>query len=213
MSHPIRPHYFSLILSVGVLLGGCSRPAANVDSTNDTVKKTTDAPIFAEVKPESVVENEDWEEVSETVDGKKFKDAFLHAIQRADRIVVKEHADKPDFWDEEAEQLVGVREILYGEKTLDATQKESLLKTTQSMDDATQMMFAFCGPVWHHSIEFYSGEDLDSRMQICFECYQISWEGSRHTPPGAIYKSLTAFIETLGFSAKRDWKTLAKTSP
>lgn len=202
-------HWLSVLACV-TLASGCGPPVADVHSNHNTAQQLTDAPIPAEVEPESAGESEGLDQISWSEHGRNYKEALVQAIQIADRIVVKEHADEHDFYDDETEQLVGVKEIVYGEQSLDAQQKDVLLMTIQSMDDTTQTAFPFCGPLWHHTIEFHSGGKLSSRMRICFECIHIEWDGCDKTPPAAIYRSLKTFVESIGFSAKRDWKTLAK---
>lgn len=215
-SDPLRRRFKWRLLVYLALICGCGKSVSPDPSHHVAAQLPADPPLLAELAPESADENEVQDFALDADDGKEFKDALIHAIQSADRIVVKEHSDKPDFYpefyDENTEQYIGVKEVTYGALTLDARQKDAFLDVIQSMDAATQQAFALCGPVWHHSIEFYSDDQLFSKMLICFECSKISWPGSERTPPGAIYDSLKSLVESIGFSAKRDWKSLARES-
>jgi hypothetical protein len=149
---------------------------------------------------------------SESREGLQYRDALVKMIRRSDRIVVTEHSDIHDAFDPErnGDRDPRPKEIVYREITLSSEQRSEFASSIERLDPKTQDAFAACIFSPHHTIDFYSNGRRISVMKICFECSQVEWDGSRVSPPWALYAGLARFIATIGLSPERDWDALAE---
>lgn len=142
-------------------------------------------------------------------DGREYIAELSDAIQRADRIVVTEHSSQFDAYDVTSGKSLVPEEIVYGTRQLGSQQKALFLSTVEQLDPKTQDAFPACIFESHHTVMFYAGGNLESTMDICFQCGQVKWSATRTTPPWSLYSGLAAFIEGIGFQPERDWAALA----
>jgi hypothetical protein len=144
-------------------------------------------------------------------DGRKYRNALVDEIAAADRIVVTEHSDRMDAFDSKAGRSRIEGEFVYQTVELDPAQRVQFQKTIAKLDPATQNFASACLPVVHHTFFFYQGDSLKSRLDICFQCSQVDWNGIRGiAPPGSIYQGLKKAVTALGMQPKRDWQALAR---
>jgi hypothetical protein len=142
--------------------------------------------------------------------GRVYLGALAETIQRSDRISVTEHSYQYDAYHTEAGKSLIPNEIVYGTRELDASRKAIFLSTVNALDPKTQDAFAACIFEPHHTVRFYTAGKLTSTMEICFECGQVEWDGTKATPPWSLPSGLATFIKDIGFSPDRDWAILAK---
>ena len=143
-------------------------------------------------------------------EGRLYKEDILNSIKKADVIKITEHSDPIDFYDDTLEVQKKYIEKVYQTLELTGSQKENFINTIQTIDNKTQYEFPACEPEVHHTITFYKRGSLFSTMAICFECGQIEWDGTKHTPPLGIYRGMENFVNKIGFHSERDWEQLAK---
>jgi len=143
-------------------------------------------------------------------EGRKYIAALVQAIRDADRIVVTEHSDPIDLWDDKAEQSLIPNNVVYATRVLDAQQKATLIGMLQGLDPETQDAFPACIPEQHHAIAFEGGKGRNTVMEICFQCGQIEWQGTTQTQPWSLVGGLSRFIATLGMQPKQNWYERAK---
>lgn len=143
-------------------------------------------------------------------DGAAYKRAMANLIRQSDRIVATEHSDQIDLPNEDAEKFGIHEQLIYGERELSAQQRTFFLATIESLDPKTQDAFAACVPAVRHSFRFYSGGRLVDTVDICFECGQVLWGGTRAVPPWSLYSGLAKVVEHVGFSPERDWPAVAR---
>lgn len=144
-------------------------------------------------------------------EGHEFKRSLLAAIERADRIIVREHSDPMDFY-EGGESLPAAPEKTYIRRELSGFQKRRFASLVRAMSPVTQEAFPACIPEYHHTIRFVDKARRTRTMKICFRCGQLEFEGARTSPPASIYTTLSSFVHEIGMVPKRDWEKLARTS-
>jgi hypothetical protein len=142
--------------------------------------------------------------------GPEYKQALLALLRRSNRIVVSEHSSEFDLFDSETGESKIPKTIIYGTHELTGAEAEYFNATIQALDTKTQDAFSACVPAVHHTIRFYSGQQLIDTMEICFECSQVLWSGTRATPPWSLYSGLAEVIERVGFTPDRDWPKVAR---
>jgi hypothetical protein len=146
-------------------------------------------------------------------DGKLFKSALTAAIGQADKIVVVEHSDAIDFVNSEGQIPDDPPKRVYGRVELEETQKRALLSSVQSMSSDLPEAVAACELVAHHTIELYEKGRLISEIQVCFECGDVDWSGSKWQYPIGVFSALAPTILSTGMKEERDWRLLATSSP
>ncbi|WP_146204354.1 hypothetical protein [Massilia glaciei] len=144
-------------------------------------------------------------------EGIEFQRSLLAAIERADRIIVREHSDPMDF-DDGGETLPAAPEKTYVRKELSGFQKLRFASLVRAMSPVTQDAFPACIPEYHHTIGFIDKARRTRTVKICFRCGQLEFEGARTSPPASIYTTLSIFVHEIGMVPKRDWEKLARTT-
>lgn len=142
-------------------------------------------------------------------DGQLYQEALLAAIDAADRIEVIEHSDKMDFKGGAGGAPDKVPFLIYRQLTLTPDQTQAFRKDVAAMAVKTQDAFPLCIFVPHHTIRFYSKNQLQSELQICFQCSMTSWPATDKTNPWSLIPTLKKMIERVGLDSERDWKKLA----
>jgi hypothetical protein len=145
-----------------------------------------------------------------STEGGQYKAELVKTIQRADRIVVTEHSYEYDLFDSQHHISLMPDEVVYNRWELTGEQKNELLITVKDMSSSTQSEFSECIFEPHHTFLFYSDDKLLSTMEICFRCLEVEWDGSKLTPPGALYSGLGAFLRRIGSEPTRDWTAVAQ---
>jgi uncharacterized protein with PIN domain len=144
--------------------------------------------------------------------GELYKRDLLNTIKSSDTIIVTEHSDFIDFYDEKLTEQKEYIEKVYEKLELNALQRKLFFEHIQRVKNKTQDEFPACEPEIHHTIQFYRKGVLFSTLKICFECGQIEWDGSKYDPPLDIYNGLESFVKSIGLHPERDWEKLAKLS-
>jgi len=147
---------------------------------------------------------------SERGGGRDYITDLTDTIRHADRIVVTEHSSPLDFMTPESTEFPQKDEIVYGTRELTSSQKAHFLRVIEKLDPTTKDAFAACVPVVHHSIHFFAHEKLLSTMDVCFECGDVAWQGSKATPPWSLQSGLAVVVKDIGFQPERDWAALAR---
>ena len=150
------------------------------------------------------------DQVLPSTDGKLFKADLLNAISRADKIVITEHSNKNDYSDPDVGVIYHGPEIKYGQAELSEEQRAEFSSVISGLSDETQDAFAACICAPHHSIQFYVDGKLSDKIEVCFMCGKIEWQGNTRTPPWSIYSGLSQVVKNVGLSPGRDWRKLAK---
>lgn len=141
-------------------------------------------------------------------DGRTWRDSLLAALEAADEVELTEHSDPND--------LVAIRkggrlasEHVYGRVVLDARQRAYFREALKKTDVTTQTWMSACIPFFHHTIRFRRAGETIGQLDICFQCGQVEWSGTKVIPPGAIYETLSDVVSHAGLSPKREWQRLA----
>lgn len=167
-------------------------------------------PVLAGCSPSNAETpgSEDW--AGDQAEGLEYKRALLALLLRSNRIVASEHSSEFDLFDAQTGESMIPETIIYGIHEFSEADVKYFIATVQSLDPTTQDAFSACVPVVHHTIRFYSGERLIDTMEICFECSQVLWSGTRATPPWSLYSGLAKVVSHVGFTPDRDWPKVAK---
>jgi hypothetical protein len=142
--------------------------------------------------------------------GREYIYDLSSTIRRSDRIVVTEHSSWGDAFDAESGKTRLSKEIVYRTRELSPAQQIMFVNTIESLDPTTQDWVVACVPEFHHTVHFYARGKPIGEMEICFKCGQVDWNGTRATPPGAIYSGLASVVRAIGFEPERDWAGLAR---
>ena len=142
--------------------------------------------------------------------GREYRDALSAMIRGSDRIIVTEHSWAYDLLEPNSMASLIPEEIVYGTRDLSPAQKAMFLNSIERLDPTTQDSFPGCVAEVHHTIRFFAHGSLVSRMDICFHCGQVDWDGTTATPPWSLYSALSFVVKQIGFEPERDWTELAK---
>lgn len=139
--------------------------------------------------------------------GTPFAQGVAGMIVRSDRIVITEHSDA---FDGVSGKAPAKPVIVYAERELTGSQTGPFLEAVLSMDPSTHgapLVGAFKA---RHTIYFYGKGQLLSKMDVCFECAQIRWNGGVDAPyPDAMIPTLKKMIRNFGMTTDRDWDKYA----
>ena len=143
------------------------------------------------------------------VETKKFNLALADAIQGADKVVIKEHSHRVDFFGTPA-GIYSPPEYIYAKKELSPGEKVLFLESVRELvgevdDERTQCLFEA-----HHTIDFYEGGQLKSSMRISYKCKDIEWNGSSFAASKDVFDALTPALKRAGMNIERDWDAMAK---
>lgn len=142
-------------------------------------------------------------------EAKKYNLVLLDAIQDSDRIVIREHSDRVDFFGMNPvpqtlpEYTYVLKELSIGEKIL--FQDDIMALRGVAKQRVTNSIFT---P--HHTIEFYEQGSLRSTMKICFGCPAIRWDGTDRKESEDVYRALTTVILRAGMQPNGAWDVMAK---
>lgn len=142
-------------------------------------------------------------------DGQAYLELLSDSIRRADRIVVTEHSSAFDV-DPNSGKPFTTEPFVYKTRELNRLQKVVFAKAVERVQIHTDNIFPHCIFDPHHSVYFYNGGKLLSRMQISFVCGQIEWSATDMTAPGSLQDRLQPFLRALGMEPNRDWPAVAK---
>ncbi|WP_084092530.1 hypothetical protein [Andreprevotia lacus] len=124
----------------------------------------------------------------------------------ASRIEVSEHASAEDFYplEKKSSDLPVYRTV-----TLSTAQQADLLASIEAMPDGTAHMAAACVINPHHTLHFYRGNQLHSKLVICFICSQLIWRNDLGPEPEALYGEMSGFLTRIGLHPDQDWPAVA----
>lgn len=140
----------------------------------------------------------------------QFKKDLKSLIGRADRIVVTEHSNQFDFWNENMKESDIPAPITYQTIALNKKQILLLHEMADSLGGDALGAPPACIFEPHHTITFFAKGSQISAMVICFECSQIQWDGTKSQPPQMLHRALAGFIKEIGLEPNRDWRSLAQ---
>lgn len=162
---------------------------------------------------------------SRTAADEKFKQELVASIMSAEKIVVTEHSDTQD-WSREDFEATATRVmrkpgnsdieiemlenrslpvITYREVELNNYQRLKLLLLVKVFVVDKARNYSLCLPSFHHQLKFYVAGEPTKFMDICFQCSQLEWNSAGVLAPSLIYPLMRYEINSLGFSAERDW--------
>jgi len=142
-------------------------------------------------------------------EAKKYNLALVDAIQNADKIVIKEHSHKVDFFGT-IPGLNNTPQYTYARKELNTGEKILFLQDVRNLKGVaktvnTNYLFAS-----HHTIDFYEQGMLKSSMQICYKCSDIKWSATHYKASQDVFQALTPAITRAGMQTRRAWDEMAK---
>ncbi|MGJ8658016.1 MAG: hypothetical protein ACSHX6_16330 [Akkermansiaceae bacterium] len=139
----------------------------------------------------------------------KYNAALAKAIEVADRVVIKEHSHKVDFFGTAA-GIYSPPEYVYAQKELSPGEKIMFLESVRKLKGEVDNENTYCLFEPHHTIEFYEQGQLKSSMEICYKCSDIQWNGSSEESSKDVFDALTPAIRRAGMETERDWDTMAE---
>lgn len=143
--------------------------------------------------------------------GAEYKQALLASIRSATRIIVTEHSHPLDYryFSSDPTITLDTSEHVYARIALSNAQKHRFYVIASALDERTEDVFTLCIFVPHHTIQFYQGTKLQSTMDVCFHCGDISWDHFSKRPPSSMINGLRQFVREIGLKPKREWRILA----
>lgn len=144
--------------------------------------------------------------------GRAFLSDFLDAIKTADRIEVLEHSSYMDAYYLEHYDSIKIKPTIYTKKELNQEQKNQLIQVLEQADTTTHDAVKACIFDPHHTIRFFKSNQESSSMEICFQCWELKWNGTENQPPTGMATALESFILAMGLQVKKDWVTKARQS-
>ncbi len=142
-------------------------------------------------------------------EAKKYNLVLLDSIQDADKIVIREHSDKVDFFGLIPEGETSP-EYTYSEKELTIGEKISFQDDVMALRGVAKMRANNSLFVPHHTIDFYEQGMLRSTMKICFECPAIKWNGANRKESEDVFTALSNVITRSGMQPKKAWDAMAR---
>lgn len=142
-------------------------------------------------------------------EGAAYKRDLIKAIDLADRTVVTEHSNQFDFFDYKIRDIIEHEEITYQTVTLSEQDKIKFRQMIKAVPNKMPDAIALCIFDPHHTVSFFDGDKLVSRLDICFVCGAEKWNGTKYSPPQNFNAGLRKFIKEIGLSPDRNWKRLA----
>jgi len=142
-------------------------------------------------------------------EGQPMLDDLARVARDADRIVVVEHSSPYDT-SNSSNSATPPAERRYREAVLIGTRKQPFLATLEGIDPYVSDWATACVFEPHHRFEFYKGKKRTHTLEVCFQCGELQWNGTRNPVPQAFYSGLHPFIESLGMQPERDWQALAR---
>lgn len=136
-------------------------------------------------------------------------DNLVRVARDADRIVVVEHSFRYDT-NNSSNSATPPAERRYREAVLTGADKQPFLATLEGIDPYVSDWTTACIFEPHHRFEFYKGKKRTRTLEVCFQCGELQWDGTRNPVPQAFYAGLEPFIESLGMQPERDWQALAR---
>jgi len=185
--------FAALLLGSGVLLG--CKPAQD----DAALKSASAASTQREWKPEVDTNSSD---------AKAYKGELVAAIISADRIVLVEHSTPFDYVDKATGDTDSLPSAIYGAVRLSEAQREAFITSIRNVPNETSNWGLACVFNAHHSFFFYSKSALTSRMDVCFHCGEVKWNGTKHYPPLHLTDGLAKVVTGAGLSPEREWEQL-----
>ncbi|WP_313143091.1 hypothetical protein [Stenotrophomonas sp.] len=142
-------------------------------------------------------------------EGQPMLDDLARVARDADRIVVVEHSFRYDT-NNSSNSATSPAERRYREAVLAGADKQPFLSTLEGIDPYVSDWTTACIFEPHHRFEFYKGKKRTRTLEVCFQCGELRWDGTRNPVPQAFYAGLEPFIESLGMQPERDWQALAR---
>lgn len=142
-------------------------------------------------------------------EARKFNLVLLDAIQDADRIVIREHSDKNDFFgivpelETPPEYTYATKELTIGDKIL-FLDEVRVLRGEAKIGSVNSLFTP------HHTIDFYEQGALKSSMKINFSNSALNWNGTNQQESQDVFKALNGVVTRAGMQPNRAWDELAK---
>lgn len=133
-----------------------------------------------------------------------FQQQLLTALRKAGRIVLTEHSDKYDSFDRVTSEANGPYHV-YASHQLSAEERKHLIDAVAAVDPqagpSTLCMFS---P--HHAVDFYAGEQRDSRLEICFTCGDMEWDAAANASyPQELVGVFNRLAKQSGMKTDQNW--------
>ena len=139
----------------------------------------------------------------------QFNGELAEAIERADKIVFKEHSDKVDFFGTTV-AIHGVPTYTYARRELSEGEKMQFLEDVKALEGKDNQTQTRCVFEAHHTIDFYEYGQLKSSLRICYQCNEVQWNGTSVKSSKDVFEAITPMILRAGMKTKRDWDAMAK---
>jgi len=146
---------------------------------------------------------------AQNLDAAKFNKEFALAVTEADVVVVREHSHSSDL----NSSLVArnkISEYTYIKKELNFNERMTFVKEVNALKGRARNITTDCLFVPHHSVELYKNGNLSSVMEICYNCGEIKWNGSKLKASGDMFDAVTPLLKRSGMKVHRDWHSKAE---
>ncbi len=188
MKYKIKNSCLSLlVLSALVLINSCA--------SNPAPGKTENDPTTIKYKAKAAA--------------KKYNLELLDAILDADKIVIKEHSDKVDFFGMTPEPSP-TPQYTYATKELNMGEKMLLRDDIMALEGVAKTKVFNGLFVPHHTMEFYEQGVLKSSMKICFDCPAVRWDAASRVESEDVLKALTVAVKRAGMHPNQTWDAVAR---
>ena len=142
-------------------------------------------------------------------EARKFNRILLDAIQDADKIVIKEHSDKVDFYGLVPE-LETPPEYTYATKELTTGERILFLEDVMALKGVAKIGNVNSLFTPHHTIEFYEQGALKSSMKISFNTRALKWNATNKRESQDVFQALSAVVGRTGMQTNRAWDGVAR---
>ncbi|MBX3741740.1 MAG: hypothetical protein KF712_12160 [Akkermansiaceae bacterium] len=139
-----------------------------------------------------------------------YRDQLADAIRGADTVRIIEQSHPMDFLGPERKAAFRKPRRIYRQADLPPAAASFLESSIRSLDARTEDNRTRCAFLDHHIIQFRNKGNTTSTLRICFQCGDITWDGSDRLPPKQLLGTLRRFLISQGFQPERDWAKLAE---
>lgn len=133
---------------------------------------------------------------------------LMRAVDTADQITVTQHSYRYDAYD--SKEAESYRQVTYAVKELSPRQRKHLSGIVGALPAGIPDAAPACIFNPHHTFRFFEQGKLTSKLQVCFECPQVRWDGSDKELVTALHGELRAYVAWIGMHPDANWHALAK---
>lgn len=136
--------------------------------------------------------------------GAGYQQLLLTALRQADRVVLTEHSNKYDSFDPVTSVSNGPYQV-YASHQLSDEERARLITAVAAVDPQSSLI-PMCLFSPHHAVDFYVGDQRESRLEICFTCGEMEWDAVYAWYPYQLIGVFAKLVEQSGMETGRDWR-------